>query len=282
MTKYLCNLVIPGAAKSGTSSLHDLLDQHPDLDMSKPKEPQHFSFDDLYGRGAAAHNALFRSDRPYRYHGESSQSYMVHPAAMTRIKACLPTPKVILLLRDPVNRLWSQYQWNYRRAVERAPLMQALETRGDDTGYNYNPAIRMYQENGGYLSFSRYSKWVPLWRETFGADNVLVLRTEDLHADPVGTLRTCFTFLDVASFDIQERPRRNETQKTMRVLPLPVARMERHMPRALRWSRLYKSPRWHLLRAFTPTPPTAMSIEEKGYVHECLRDDIAFHEALAT
>jgi hypothetical protein len=281
MTGYICNLVLPGAGKSGTSSLHDLLDQHPELNMSRPKEPQHFSFDDLYARGAVAHNALFRSDRPYRYHGESSQCYMFHPAATDRIKACLTAPKIILLLRDPVDRLWSQYQWNYRRAVERASLMQALETRGDDTGYNYNPAIRMYQENGGYLSASRYSKWVPFWRETFGPDNVLVLRTEDLRADPVGTLRTCFAFLDVASFDIQERPRRNETSKMMRVPPLPVARIERHMPRALRWSRPYTALRWQALRALTPTPPDAMSAEEKAYVHEYLRDDIAFHEALA-
>jgi hypothetical protein len=281
MTGYICNLVIPGAAKSGTSSLHDLLDQHPELNMSKPKEPQHFSHDDLYHGGAEAHNALFKSDQAYRYHGESSQCYMVHPHAMTRIKERLASPKIIFVLRDPVDRLWSQYRWNYRRAVERAPLMQALAERGDDTGYNFNPAIRMYQENGGHLAFSRYSHWIPLWRETFGDDNVLVLRTGDLKTDPVGTLRKCFAFLDVAPFDIQERARRNETSKTNRVPPLLVARMERSMPDRIRRSRLYQAPRWRLLRAFTPVPPAAMSPEEKDYVHDYLREDIAFHESLA-
>jgi hypothetical protein len=281
MTGYMCNLVLPGAAKSGTSSLHDLLDQHPELDMSQPKEPQHFSHDDLYHGGAEAHNALFKSDQAYRYHGESSQCYMVHPHAMMRIKERLASPKIIFVLREPVDRLWSQYRWNYRRAVERAPLMQALAERGDDTGYNFHPAIQMYQENGAYLSFSRYSHWIPLWRETFGEENVLVLRTHDLQTDLVGTLGSCFAFLDVARFDIQERPRRNETTKTNRVPPFLVSRMERNMPRAIRRSRLYNALRWQALRAITPTPPEAMSPEERAYVHEALRDDIAFYEALA-
>ena len=126
MKNYICNLMIPGAAKSGTSSRHDLLGQHRDIDMSKPKEPQHFSFDDLYEGGAEAHNGPFRSDGTYRYHGESSQCYMFHPVAMRRIKQHLPSPKIILRLRDPVAQLWSQYQWNYRRAVERAPLCRRL------------------------------------------------------------------------------------------------------------------------------------------------------------
>lgn len=54
------------------------------------------------------------------------------------------------------------------------------------------------------------------------------------------------------------------------------------MPGVIRWSRLYQAPRWRLLRAFTPLPPPAMSPEEKDYVQNCLRDDIAFHESLAT
>jgi hypothetical protein len=280
MAYYICNLVIPGAAKSGTSSLHSLLDQHPDLNMSKPKEPQHFSHDELYRGGAEAHNALFKSDQAYRYHGESSQCYMVHSHAMMRIKERLVSPKIIFVLRDPIDRLWSQYRWNYRRAVERAPLMQALAERGDDTGYNFNPAIRMYQENGGYLAFSRYSHWIPLWRETFGGDNVLVLRTEDLQTDPMGTLGKCFDFLDVAPFDITVQPRRNQTTKTNRVPPLLVARMERAMPAAIRGS-LYYALRGKALNAFTPTPPDKMSTEEKNHVRDALREDIAFYKALA-
>ena len=106
MSEYLCNLVIPGAAKSGTSSLHDLLDQHPEVNMSKPKEPQHFSFEDLYMRGAVAHNSLFRNDKKYRYHGESSQCYMIHHVAMKRIKDSLSCPKIIIILRHPVDRLY--------------------------------------------------------------------------------------------------------------------------------------------------------------------------------
>jgi hypothetical protein len=282
MTAYKCNLVIPGAAKSGTSSLHDLLDQHPDIAMSKPKEPQHFSFDALYERGAEVHNRIFRHGGTCRYRGESSQCYMIHPVAMRRIKEHLRSPKIILLLRHPVDRLWSQYRWNYRLTVERAPLMQALAERGDDTGYSFDPIVGMYREHGGYLSLSRYSHWVPLWIETFGQDNVLVQRFEDLQADPAAVLARCWAFLDLAPVDIPERPRRNETSRTNRLPPLPVAQMERRLPRAVRKSRFYALPRARLLGMFTPDPPKDMSVAEAAHVRACLREDIAFHESLRT
>lgn len=282
MKNYICNLVIPGAGKSGTSSLHDLLDQHPEINMSKPKEPQHFSFDDLYDGGAEAHNSLFKFDATYRYYGESSQCYMIHPIAMKRIKEHLSSPKVILLLRDPVERLWSQYRWNYRLTVERAPLMQALEKRGDDTGYSYDSIVKMYREHGGYFAFSRYSYWIPLWRETFGKDNVLILKTKNLKTDPGSVMGKCFAFLDIAPFDIQDRARRNETSKTIRLPSLPLVRMERRLPSIIRNSPLYAAPRWQLLRAFTPTPPEEIPPEELNHVHEYLHEDVVFYESLAT
>jgi len=281
MKNYICNLMIPGAAKSGTPSRHDLLGQHRDIDMSKPKEPQHFSFDDLYEGRAEAHNGPFRSDGTHRYHGESSQCYMFHPIAMRRIKQHLPSPKIILRLRDPVAQLWSQYQWNYRRAVERAPLIQALTKRGEDTGYNFNATIRMHKENGRYLSQSRYSNWVLLWRDTFGDDSVPVLRTEDLRAGTACVMARCFAFLDLAPVDIKDRPRRKVTNRTLRILPAPVARMEQSMPGFRRRSCLYQASRWRLLRALTPVPPAATSPEEKDCVHDSLPEHIAFYESLA-
>lgn len=282
MKKYICNLVIPGAAKSGTSSLHDLLDQHPDINMSNPKEPQHFSFDDLYNGGAEAHNALFKQDQIYRYYGESSQCYMIHPVAMKRIKERLSSPRIILLLREPIDRLWSQYRWNYRLAVERAPLMQAILERGEDTGYSFDLIVRMYREHGAYLSLSRYSYWVPLWRDIFGYDNVLVLRTDDLKVDPANVMARCFDFLDIAPCELVNRSNQNETSGTNRLPPLYIAKMERHLPAVIRKSRFYAAPRWRLLRAFTPKPPKAMSSEEKKYVYDCLREDILFYESIGT
>ncbi len=64
MSEFLCNLVIPGAGKSGTSSLHTLLGEHPRIHMSSPKEPQFFSFDDLYQKGAESHNRIFEEGVP--------------------------------------------------------------------------------------------------------------------------------------------------------------------------------------------------------------------------
>ena len=105
---YLCNLVLPGAAKSGTSSLHALLDRHPAITMSNPKEPHHFTHADRFGAGSRAHNALFeQTGSGIRVFGEASTTYLVSDAARRRIAEALVAPKIIVLLRHPVARAGS-------------------------------------------------------------------------------------------------------------------------------------------------------------------------------
>lgn len=59
MSRYMCNLVVPGAAKSGTSALHEMLDAHPRVQMSSTKEPHYFSEDEIHENGVNWHNSLF-------------------------------------------------------------------------------------------------------------------------------------------------------------------------------------------------------------------------------
>jgi hypothetical protein len=146
--------------------------------MSSPKEPQFFSFNDLYQKGPESHNSIFEEKSGYDYYGESSQSYFVHEHAIERIERDLDDPKVILLLRHPVERLLSHYRWRYTHAVEDRPLLRAVREGGMDTVYEYDPGFGMYAvRGGGYIAFSQYSKYVPLWKNSFGEENVLLLKT---------------------------------------------------------------------------------------------------------
>lgn len=214
MSEFLCNLIIPGAGKSGTSSLHALLGEHPRILMSEPKEPQFFSFDDLYQKGAESHNQIFEG-WSYDYYGESSQSYFVHEHAIERIEKNLDNPKIILLLRHPVDRLLSHYRWRYKHAVEDRPLMQAIRESGTDTSYKYDPGFGMYAENGGgYIAFSQYSKYVPLWKDSFGEKSVLLLKTEDLKENQEDVASKCFEFLGLPDYDIEDTVHQHKTSKT--------------------------------------------------------------------
>ncbi len=279
---YLCNLILPGAGKSGTSSLHVMLGRHPELSMSEPKELQHFSFDALYERGAEAHNAQFARRDGVTHFGESSQCYMVHRHAMERIARDCRDPRIIFLLRDPVERLLSQYAWTVRLGLERRPLRAAIEAAGDETRYELEPAIGMYRERGGYVAFSRYTTWIPNWQSEFGAERVLLLRSEDLRADPAATLRRCWRFLDVPEIPFESQVVTNTTAATYRVaLPGPVMALARAIPPQLKGP-AYRSLRDAVWRWLTPEPDTRLADAERRWIEDLLADDIAFHAALGS
>ncbi len=281
MSAYVCNLIVPGAGKSGTTSLHEILDRHPNIHMSRPKEPQFFSFDDLFKKGPEAHNALFRTGGNIRFYGESSQSYFVHEHAIARICASLDDPKAILLLRDPVERLLSHYRWNYKLAVERKVLAHALEERGLDTSYKFDKNVNMYRERGGYLAFSQYSKYVPQWQEALEPENVLLLRTEDLQRDPSGVAARCFDFLDLPAVRIEETMHKNTTAETTRVsMPWYLSSLAPFVPSRVKNTKRYIEIRQFLKRLMTPTPPKEITPDEDRMIRELLAPDIAFYDAL--
>lgn len=280
---YKCDLLIPGAPKSGTTSLHDALAAHPQICMSRPKEPWFF-FGDRFDGGAARHNALFNhaGDAACVF-GESSQGYFADPVSMDRIADSLGAPKVILLLRHPVERALSQYRYDVRRGVEIHPLEVALRDRGDDPAHVWDDRIGFYRNVGGYLALSRYTCLVPEWQSRFGAGNVLVLRAEDLAFDPAATLARCHAFLDLPTVapGAMAGPR-NATADTMRkVMPGPVRAVARLIPGSLKSTRFYRRGRNILRRGMTPPAPETPEPATLRRMTQALADDIAFHAGLA-
>lgn len=278
MTDYLCNLVIPGAAKSGTTSLHEALSQHPDICMSRPKEPQFFSFDDFYMKGASFHNDLFRHcEEPSKYYGESSQCYFAHPWAIERIVRELRKPKIIIMLRHPVDRVISQYQWNFRRGLERDSIGNAVESRGEQTGYEFFEVQSIYRAIGGYLAFSRYSKWVPLWKSAFGEENVLIIKFEDFIRNQNAVTAECFSFLGLSSTDIMQSSE-NRTSDTYKiVLPSSLRWLAKRVPGAFKKYQLYNKMRIATRASLTPRPEP-VSEGTLRHLNERLSEDIRFFE----
>jgi hypothetical protein len=211
--KYLCNLIVPGAAKSGTSSLHEALHMHPEICMSEKKEPHYFCRSDQYTRGHKYHNSLFTPSSEERFFGESSTGYMIWPEAVEKIARELPDPKVILLLRHPVSRTVSHWKWRVKLGLENRPLMSAVE----NNGFGYNPDEN---DNGygymSYLQFSEYSKYCPLWIDKFGQNNCLIVTTDDFGGSFQSTMSRCFYFLGLDDFVFENELKANETKSIIR------------------------------------------------------------------
>ena len=286
MPQYKCNLLIPGAAKSGTSSLHQLLGMHPDVVMSRPKEPQFFSFDRLFNQGARAHNNIFcdtGETEDVVYWGESSQSYFVHDHAIERIQHELGPTKIILLLRDPFDRLLSHYTWRRKQGVESRPLRTAIQESGLSAGYEYDPESDIYRAEGGYLLFSKYSVYVPKWIDAFGEKNVLLLRTEDLKNHQSEMANACFQFLGLEDYDIDSHIYAHSTAQTTRLphyLPAPLRAAAKAIPKRVRETSIAKRILAAVRKLSTPSSDADISPELEAELRDRLEPDFTLHNSV--
>ncbi len=177
----LPSFIIIGSAKSGTTSLADLLDHHPEVFMCKPKEPNFFSDDRNYNRGMAYYRSLFDQGHGKKLAGEASVTYTMaslHPTPPSRIAKHLPNIKLIYMARHPLARLESHWmQW---RAC------------GWKIDPSFNKAVR---DDPHMLSVSKYWHQISAYRQYFSDDQILVLFLEDFKADADATVQRCLDFI---------------------------------------------------------------------------------------
>jgi hypothetical protein len=162
-----------GVQKGGTTTLQRLLEQHPGAFLPAAKELHYFSLH--FDRGEAWYREQFAAASPGQRCGEITPYYLFHPLAPARIQALLPQARLIVLLRDPVERALSQYFHSRRLGVEPLELEPALAAA---IGCH-----RSHQEHS-YLARSCYEQQLPLFEALFPVEQLLVLRSEDLFAQP--------------------------------------------------------------------------------------------------
>jgi hypothetical protein len=190
----LPNLFVPGAAKSGTSSLHEYLNQHPQIFMSSAKEPHYFSREDRFARGIEEYARLFDGGEHCAFRGESSTTYMISRKAVERIGAFIGKPHFIFILRNPIDRIYSHYWWLRGQGFETRPFREAvLADMHDEPDPNVD--IKRNGVYRYYFEFGRYAKWIGLYEATFGRKAIHIVLAEQLRSHPVKTINSCLSFL---------------------------------------------------------------------------------------
>ena len=202
------DFVVAGAAKCGTTSLYRYLVDHPLVLPAQIKEVHFVDRQHNFDKGEAWYRSWFPTRAALRsaadaHHaeraicGESTPNYLAHPEAAARLHAVVPDGRVILLLREPVDRAWSQYRWQQRWGGETLSFADAVRAEADRTGDGFammgaDRQTRNRFITHGYLARSRYADQLEWWFDAFPREQLLVLRSEDLFADPAATLeRTC-------------------------------------------------------------------------------------------
>ena len=201
----LPNLLIVGAAKSGTTSLHNYLNQHPSVFMCSPKEP-HFLINKEIGEQRISkgvlniedYKALFKEASTKKYRGESSVMYLLFPEfAIKNIKKYLSNEvKIIIMLRNPVERAYSGYQH-----VKRYNLMESLSfEKALDQSENRYQNISNMTPASRYLELGMYFEQVKIFIEEF--DDVHVIIYDDYKNDFNSEIDNVFKFLDLDAFKV--------------------------------------------------------------------------------
>ena len=277
--KDTLEFIVIGAMKSGTTSIFEHLRQHPSIAIPPGKEIPFFSHEDMYRRGwhDYVEKSFFQMD-PGRKWGTVTGQYMVgglwetpHSGAdghdygersvPLRIREQLPEVRLIAVLRDPVARAQSYHKmallngWDHRTFEEAIDELLRPDALDD--------ARRVPRETTGYVAWGEYGRILGGYFDVFPREQLIVLFTAELEADPEAFLRRVFDFIGVDSEFVPEdlgvRYRVGSTKQRFRALgfqsPLNPWSVQRAVTsnRAARslWHGLPHSARRRVDRAYT-------------------------------
>jgi hypothetical protein len=174
------DFLVIGAMKCATSTLHDQLAAQPGIFMSDPKEPNFFSDEDRWSRGWEWYEGLFAAGQGAVLRGESSTHYTklpTHPQTVARIRSGLPDARFVYVMRDPVERLVSQFIHEWTERTVSGSL---------DASVDRYPRL---------VAYSRYAMQLRPYLETFGPERVLPVFFERLRSEPQLELERIVRFL---------------------------------------------------------------------------------------
>src|ERR1700744_5006575 len=204
--------IVVGVQKGGTTALFDYLGEEPGLALSREKEV-HF-FDDEAMDWARPDYGAYHASFPVadgRARGEATPIYLYWPHSLERIAAYNPAMKLIVMLRDPVQRAWSHWKMEYARGAETQPFAWCVR-QGRQRLFDAEPWG--VHRDLSYVERGFYGEQIARAQALFPRDQLLILRAEDLRADPaaaLGRVRGCLGLPDAPA----PRPREVHVAREM-------------------------------------------------------------------
>lgn len=198
----LPNTFLGGAQKCGTTTLHRLLERHPQVFF--PARPQEIHFFDLernFARGPGWYRRHFEAWAGEPVVAQTSPLYLYEPKVAARAQALVPEARWVFLLRHPVDRAYSHYWHEVRYGWESLPFEQALAAErqrleaGEDA-----------RRHCSYLDRGRYGSQLARFVERFGRERLLVATYDELTANPVALARRVASFLGLDPEALRPEP----------------------------------------------------------------------------
>lgn len=213
----LPDFLIIGAARCGTTSLYKYLIQHPNIAPATGKEV--YFFDKKYSKGLNWYRSFFpfksktifssNSIEKKILTGEATPRYLYHPHSPKRIFKTLPNVKLIVLLRNPIDRAYSHYQMevdhghenlSFEEAIkkEESRVKHEIELMNNDENYY---SVEFYRKS--YLTRGIYVTQLKNWFKFFPRNQFLIIKSEDFYSNTPHVYNTVLKFLELPEFKLQ-------------------------------------------------------------------------------
>src|SRR6266542_5994725 len=193
------NFFIVGTPKAGTTSLYHYLDEHPEIFMSPIKETNYFSYEEIKSQGLFykeehissfnQYEDQFKDAQGEKAIGEASVSYLYYPSVPFKIKDFNPGAKIIIVLRNPVDRGFSHYLMDKRLEFVNLSYEDIVWQR------TKHPHSKLYYQQ--YVLLGQYYEQVKRYLTAFGEKQVKILFYEDIIKDIQSVIKELYTFLNV-------------------------------------------------------------------------------------
>ena len=216
--RMLPDFLIIGGAKSGTTSLFAHLVEHPNIIPGSMKEM--FFFQYLSNNKTSFYRSHFPIKRKNLITCDSTSSYFVHPLIPARVHKLLPSVKLIVVLRNPVERAYSEFHYTVTLGSELTENFEDViksELKRIEIG-NKKPELKIENTNYKHFTFSHlrdglYAQHLERWLKFFSKEQLLVLHTKDLYTNLDQTLAETFEFLNLPKYQIENRIEKNKIDK---------------------------------------------------------------------
>ncbi|MEH7380605.1 sulfotransferase domain-containing protein [Bacillus sp. JJ1533] len=250
------DFIIIGQQKCGTSALYVNLVRHPNIAAAEQKEL--YFFNNHYEKGLDWYRNQFPSlvlETANTITGEATPNYIDDPLAPQRVFQCMPNVKLIILLRNPVDRAYSQYQMGARNGSciinGRLPSFEEFIEKEMNLPENYyeNLDRKIYLEHYRFLERGIYINKIEKWIKVFPQEQMMIIKSEEFYHDPYKVYKEVLAFLNVPVWEPNKfefinkfrdkYPKLNETTKQELISYFKPynERLYRFLGRDLQWEK---------------------------------------------
>ncbi len=254
------DFIVLGAQKSGTTTIFQLLSEHPGVFVPAGKELPFFVRDDVTSESYQAFiSEHYKGKLNSFVIGKLTPHYLSDPRVPERLLSLSNKTLLIAILRDPVERAFSHYRMSVRRGIEKRNFTEAIDQMLDSDALIYARALPTGRasENQTYIVWGEYGRLLQFYAKKIAKGEMLLLSTRKLESEPEYTIRQLLEYLGLEIVTLPSLGKKMHQGGTKERLPLqaiakslaPIKWLWRKLPNTKKQCILFQVEQWNVVKS---------------------------------